>query len=81
IMGLVFQKNIIKNAGNPSLLVRDIMQRDFKTIDESTEIVKVLELIGKEKHSFIPVTSGNKLLGAIDMVNISEFILLKTSSV
>ncbi len=80
IMGLVFQKNIIKNAGNPSLLVRDIMHRDFKTIDESTEIVKVLELISKEKHSFIPVTSGNKLLGAIDMVNISEFILLKTSS-
>ena len=55
------------------------MQKNFKTVDATTEIVKVMELIGKEKHSFIPVTSGNKLLGAIDMVNISEFILLKTS--
>lgn len=79
IVGLVFQKDIIKNAGNPALSVLEIMQKNFKTVDATTEIVKVIELIGKEKHSFIPVTSGNKLLGAIDMVNISEFILLKTS--
>ena len=79
IVGLVFQKDIIKNATKPNLLVGDIMEKNFKTVDASTEIVKVLELIGKEKHSFIPVTSANRLLGAIDRVNISEFILLKTS--
>jgi predicted transcriptional regulator len=56
------------------------MDKNFISIDESTEIIKVLELVGKEKKSFFPVTSNSKLIGAIDTVNISEFILLKTVS-
>ena len=40
----------------------------------------VLELIGKGKTSFFPVTTDNELFGAIDMNNISEFILLETAN-
>jgi Zn-dependent protease/predicted transcriptional regulator len=80
IVGIVTQKDVIKYAKTPSTLVRDIMDKNFLVIDESTEITKVLELVGKEKKSFFPVTSNEKLVGAIDMVNISEFILLKTVS-
>ena len=80
IVGIVTQKDVIKYAKTPSRLVRDIMDKNFLVIDESTEITKVLELVGKEKKSFFPVTSNEKLVGAIDMVNISEFILLKTVS-
>ncbi len=80
IIGVVTQKNIIKHAKNPSLMVNEIMDQDFKVVDEALEITKVLDLIGKEKKKFFPVTRNEKLIGAIDMVNISEFILLKSVS-
>lgn len=79
IMGVVYQKDIIKNAATPALLVKEIMHGDFKMVEASDEIEKVLELMGKEKRTFFPVTIEKKLIGAIDMSNISEFILLKTS--
>ncbi len=80
IMGIVTQNDIIKHVKTPSILVKEIMDKNFTVIDESTEIIKVLELAGKEKKHFFPVTGNSKLVGAIDMVNISEFILLKTVS-
>lgn len=80
IVGIVTQKDVIKNAKTPSLLVKDIMEKSFQTVDASLEIIKVLELMGKEKKSFFPVTEREKIIGAIDSTNISEFILLKTVS-
>jgi Zn-dependent protease len=80
VLGIVTQKDIIKHAKTPSLLVGEIMQQTFLTVDVSMEIIKVLELIGKEKKNFFPVVNKDQLVGAIDMTNISEFILLKTSS-
>ncbi|MCM4173307.1 site-2 protease family protein [Arenibacter sp. TNZ] len=80
ILGIVTQNDVIKYAKNPSILVKDIMDKNFTIIDESTEITKVLELVGKERKHFFPVTGNKKLIGAIDMVNISEFILLKSVS-
>jgi Zn-dependent protease/predicted transcriptional regulator len=80
IKGIVTQKDVVKHAKTPSILVKDIMDRNFTAIDESTEIVKVLELVGRDKKSFFPVTRNSNLIGAIDMVNISEFILFKTVS-
>ena len=79
LLGIVTQKDIIKHAQTPSLLVKDIMQKTFSSIDAATEITKALELMKKEKKKFFPVMEAEKLIGAIDSVNISEFILLKTS--
>ena len=56
------------------------MQKKFKTVDVSMEILKVLQIIGKEKNDFYPVVENGQLVGAIDTTNISEFILLKTAS-
>ncbi|WP_339724550.1 site-2 protease family protein [Maribacter stanieri] len=80
IIGVLTQKEVIKNAKTPSMIVGDIMQRKFKTVDVSMEISKVLEMIGKEKNNFYPVVENGLLVGAIDTTNISEFILIKTSS-
>ncbi len=79
IVGIVTQKDIVKNAKTSSLLLKDVMQKSFKTVDAFTELTKVLELIAKEKNSFLPVTEKGKLIGAIDSVNISEFLILKGS--
>lgn len=80
IVGILTQKDIIKNMKIPSVLVGDIMQKKFKTVDVSMEILKVLQIIGKEKNDFYPVVENGQLVGAIDTTNISEFILLKTAS-
>ena len=80
ILGILTQKDIIKHAKTPSVLVGDIMQRKFKTVDVTTEIIKVLQSIRKEDSDFYPVVENGQLVGAIDTTNISEFILLKTAS-
>ena len=80
IIGILTQKDILKNANTPSVLVSDIMQRKFRTVDVSMEIIKVLQNIGKERNDFYPVVENGQLVGAIDTINISEFILLKTAS-
>jgi len=80
IIGVLTQKDILKNTKTPSVLVDDIMQRKFQTVDVSMEIMKVLQMISREKNNFFPVVENGQLIGAIDSTNISEFILLKTSS-
>lgn len=80
IVGIVAHKDVIKFANNPSVLIKEIMQKNFKTVDASTNLTEVLELIGREKKNFYPVVEDQKLIGAIDRVNISEFILLKSAT-
>ncbi|MCM4167147.1 Putative zinc metalloprotease Rip3 [Arenibacter antarcticus] len=80
IVGIVAYKDIIKYANTPSMLVKEIMQKSFKTVDASTSMTEVLEQIGREKIGFYPVVEEKKLIGAIDRVNISEFILLKSAT-
>ncbi|WP_339627832.1 site-2 protease family protein [uncultured Maribacter sp.] len=80
IIGILTQKDIIKNVKTPLVLVSDIMQKKFKTVDVSMEIIKVLQIKGKANNDFYPVVENGKLVGAIDTTNISEFILLKTFS-
>lgn len=79
IVGILYYKDIIKHAHKSSLLVKEVMQTTFKTIDISSEIQEVIDLISKEKKNFFPVIKKRKLVGAIDMSNISEFILLKSN--
>ncbi|MFT6795765.1 MAG: Zn-dependent protease [Maribacter sp.] len=79
IVGVLYQKDIIKNAGSPSLLLKEIMDNSYKTVPMDLEIINVLELVAKEKKNFFPVTQNGQLVGAIDTNNISEFILIKTT--
>ncbi len=79
VLGIVTQKVIIKYAKTPMVLVKDIMDKDFKMVDAAMEITKVLELMGREKKDFFPVALENKSIGAVDMTNISEFILLESA--
>ena len=79
VLGVITQKVIIKYAKTPMVLIKDIMDKDFKMVDAAMEITKVLELMGREKKSFFPVALENKSIGAVDMTNISEFILLESA--
>lgn len=77
IVGVLIQKDIIKHAQKPMLTVKDIMETSFKTVALSDEIQEVVKLMGKEKMRFFPVTHNKKLVGAINMENIGEFVLFR----
>jgi predicted transcriptional regulator len=80
VKGLLYHQDIIDNS-NKNVLVQDIMNVNFKTINPSEELKKAFSLIYSEKKSFFPVVEKSKLLGAIDAVNLNEYILLQTKLV
>lgn len=80
VVGIVSQKDIIKNVKTPNMHLKDIMKKDVEAIESSVEISTILQLFGKEKNKFYPVTKNGKLIGAIDMYNVSEFMILKTQT-
>lgn len=79
ILGILTQMEINKRVKTPFILVGDVMDKMLQPIEASTELTRVLELMGTEKKNFFPVTEEGKLIGAIDRTNISEFILLQNA--
>jgi len=75
-VGIITQTEIIRNAKTPTVEVNGIMNKNFHIIESSTDISDVLKLMQKEKINFFPVTTKSRLIGAIDVYNISEFMLL-----
>ena len=56
------------------------MATKFKTVKAMDELIKFFDLINSEKQRFFPVIDkSNKLIGAIDTNNVSEFLMLKTN--
>jgi Zn-dependent protease len=80
VEGLLYHQDIIDNS-NKNVLVKDIMNVNFKTINASDELKKAFTLIYSEKKPYFPVVEKGKLLGAIDAVNLNEYILLQTKLV
>jgi Zn-dependent protease len=80
IVGVLNHKEIIKNAKNGSTKVRSIMNTKFSCMNATDELKEFFNLINKEKQRFFPVIDNtNKLIGAIDAYNVSEFLMLKTN--
>jgi len=79
IVGVLYHKDIITHGKQGSLLVGEIMNHTFKTIEASSEIKDIFNFIKKDRKSFFPVIRNQKLVGAIDMSNIGEFILIQSN--
>lgn len=80
IVGLLYHKDIIDNS-NRNVLVKDVMDTNFKTLDVNDDLKKVYSLIHSKRRSFFPVVENEKLVGAIDSVNLNEYILLQSKLV
>ncbi|WP_435412716.1 site-2 protease family protein [Psychroserpens mesophilus] len=77
VKGILYHKRIVENS-NKNVLVEAIMERDFKCVDSSDSLKKIYHLIYNEKQEFYPVLSQGKLVGAIDTVNLNEYIALQS---
>ena len=80
IKGVLFQKDIIPHLKDSERQVHEFMRKKSKSLKEDDELKRYFELVNSEKQRFFPVTDTHgKLLGAIDMQNVSEFLLLKAA--
>ena len=77
IVGLLFHKDIIENSNKRTLLVRDLMTTDFKTVSAGDKLDLAYSLMQDEIDPFFPVTEKGELIGAIDFANMHEFILME----
>lgn len=78
VKGILYHKNIIENSNNRNIKVKDIMDPIFKKINSSDELKQTYRFISAEKQSFFPVEEDGRLVGVIDLTNLSEFIALQS---
>lgn len=79
IQGLLYHKDVLKNAKNGSLKVREIMNTEFLILYQNEPLQHFFDkLSAAGRNPFFPVTDqSGRLVGAIDMTNVSEFLVLK----
>jgi len=78
-LGILMNADIIKNSNKPEMLVGDIMETSFKMLGTNDKLRNVLSLVELRKGNYFPVLDANKkLVGAIDLTNINEFILFQS---
>ena len=78
IHGVLYQKDIIDHVKDGGTPVKDIMDVSFKSISQNANLSDVLKLINVKRKNFFPVLDEGKLVGAIDLTNLSEFILIQS---
>jgi len=77
IKGILYHEDVLEHC-NKNILVKDVMNTNFKVVKPTDDLNKIYNLIYSEKNTFIPVVEGHKLYGAIDATNLNEYILLQS---
>lgn len=80
-VGVLYNQDLMRamKSNNEQLSVKDVMSRQFDEVLESDDLAKVFRKMQSGKKSFYPVTDGISLTGAIDMTNVSEFMIFKSA--
>lgn len=77
IVGLLYHKDIIQNSNDRTLLVKDLMTPNFKTVKANENLSIAYRLMQEENYPFFPVMENGKVVGAIDFANLNEFMLME----
>ena len=80
IKGILTHNTIIENSSK-TVLVGDIMNKNFKTVNSSDKLKTIYQLIFNNKQDLFPVINNGKLIGAIDATNLNEYIVLQSKLV
>lgn len=81
IAGIAYQNDIIKHADQKIRPIREIMQTTYETLHVDTPLKEAYLLMNRHQKHFFPVLEGQRLVGAIDLTNLSEFILIQSKLV
>lgn len=77
IVGLLYHKDIMQNSNKRTLLVKDLMTTEFKTVSANEKLDSAYSLMQDEIDPFFPVIEKGELIGAIDFANMHEFLLME----
>jgi predicted transcriptional regulator len=80
VVGIVYNQDLIRamRGEHKQLLVNDIMRHDFDKVSASDDLSDVFRSGQSEKKSFFPVIENGRLIGAIDITNINEFMIFRS---
>ena len=80
ILGILYQKDIVPYLKESGRQVSDFIRKQSKNLYSDEKLKRFFDLVNSEKQRFFAVTDRNgALIGAIDMQNVSEFLLLKAA--
>lgn len=81
VKGVIYQSDLMQSLKqrNGQMKVREVMSTDFENVDASDDLTNVYRKVQSRKRSFFPVLESGQLVGAIDMNNINEFMVLRAS--
>jgi len=77
VIGLLYHSKIIENS-NKNIVVGNVMDKKFKTVNSTDDLKSIYHLIYSNKQKILPVENQGKLVGAIDAINLNEYILLQS---
>lgn len=60
-----------------NLTVANIMDQNFKVLSPQDDLTEVYRLVQGGRYPFFPVMENGNLIGAVDMENINEFIMIQ----
>ncbi|NGP89892.1 site-2 protease family protein [Fodinibius halophilus] len=77
VKGVLYQSALIEafKSNRSDLRVKDIMDKDVKTIQASDDLTTIYRMIQSKTKSFFPVLEGDELVGAVDRENVNEFMV------
>jgi len=70
--------NVMKRR-NGDIKVKEIMDSHFEKVNADDDLTNVFQKIHSTKQSFFPVIQNDKLIGAIDLNNINEFMVFRSA--
>ncbi|WP_044397513.1 site-2 protease family protein [Lacinutrix sp. Hel_I_90] len=78
VAGILYRDDVIKHSKNRSKSIDEVMTKTHHPILVNSNLKEAYARLVKDKKPFFAVTDKNKLVGAIDFSNISEFIMLES---
>ena len=70
IMGILTERDVLKNIGKISEKIEKVMSKDVVTIEEDKNIDKAVEVMNENKIKRLPVTRNEKLVGIITVTDL-----------
>ncbi|HEY8400486.1 MAG TPA: site-2 protease family protein [Cytophagaceae bacterium] len=81
VIGSLSRKQLLASLKDhlPQDKLSDIMNKDFFAVNESDRLDQLFTMIQRNGETLIPVVKNGKLVGAINMENINEFIMIQSA--
>lgn len=81
VQGIVSQSILTKSLQehNREVQVNQIMSPEFDTVGPDDDLIDIYKKARIDRNAFIPVVDNGKLVGVIDMNNINEFMMVRSS--